>query len=137
METIESPTICHVCTKAIVADSPHTTGYGIDQQGNKICYACCADRDRESMREHGRIDLYLSHVASAPTHNDTVCSNWKITNWPGSLVITSIHRVEHAYKPVFGRRMRRVTVWFTAGDGQTWRGDNVGDSQILRCRRVK
>lgn len=97
------------------------TGYSENREtGDKTCYACCADVDREYMREHGKITLYLSD-------NDT-----RLTNWPGTLVFavgskkSGKHNIE-----------RTVTnVWF-AFDGYIWNGKSYGDGMLCNCKRTK
>lgn len=96
-----------------------TTGYGVDQQGKKHCYTCCADADKKQMRDTGQITLYLS--------------SGKVTNWPGSLSI-----------PVNNKRTgrhnwtgRRYDVWFYF-EGKLWHGVQYGDmTQLCHCKQIK
>lgn len=46
-------------------------GYGQTKEGVKVCYQCCAERDKEKMVSTGRIVLY--------------CDGKTAQNWPGSL----------------------------------------------------
>jgi len=108
-------------------ESPHksrfTTGYGIDKDGNKICYRCCAMRDLEQMRKEGRITLYLVDKDGLGT----------VTNWPGSLVFYS-----STPKLSWHNRARvRYDYWFIL-DGYYWHGYTVGNNtQIAHCKRTK
>lgn len=108
------------------AESPHseiTRGYGKDDQGNRYCYDCCAARDRQAMRDDGRITLYL-------TGNDA--SGWYIVNWPASLkfkayVKTGRHNIARV----------RYDAWFNF-EGAQWHGVQYGDNtQIIHCNRTK
>lgn len=112
--------------------SPHadfTTGYGVDRDGKKICYACCAENDRKQMRETGRATLYLT---SEPNEGNLSADHF-VSNWPGSLKFRA-----HYYK--VGRHNmtgRRYDVWFTF-ENQPWHGVQYGDNtQVVHCNRIK
>lgn len=110
-------------------ESPHsnfTRGYGIDSDGKRHCYACCAAVDRAYMQDHGRITLYLVK------HKED--DYYWITNWPGSL----------QYKAFFVKYGRhnwageRVDVWFRDEQGATWHGTQYGKfTQLCHCKRLK
>lgn len=94
------------------------TGYGA-YNGAKVCYACCAKRDREHMREHGRITLYLTGS--------------KIANWPGTLEFTA----DTVRKGQHNIARTRTDVWFRV-DGEHWHGVQYGENtQIVHCKRVR
>ncbi len=100
-----------------------TTGYGRDENGKTFCYACCAEGDKQYMREHGKITLYL------------VNRNGKyfVTNWPSSLEF----KVTGFSKGFHNIARTRYDVWFTF-EGQNWHGVQYGDmTQICHCKRVK
>lgn len=61
-------------------------GYGTDKDGNRHCYACCAERDKASMIETGKAMLYLVSpaIGRKPWHSASDEEN-RVTNWPGSL----------------------------------------------------
>jgi len=119
--------VCHVCKQTIRVTPGLTTGYGVDDDDNKICYSCCADQDREWMIAQGKIHLYL-----CPVKNSTL--NWTVKNWPGSLVF-----------PVWAQKKgrhniagTRYDVWFSGPDGHRWHGVQYGDqTQICHCKRTK
>lgn len=131
---------CSKCSMEIPQTNPPSNplGYGRDGSGAIVCYACCAIADKESMRRDGRIALYLTQPSIAQTHSygrvGMVSSEgWSITNWPGSLQFTprgmaSISRTNWGHT--------RVDVWF-AFDGFVWNGRNIGDNQLLHCKRTK
>jgi hypothetical protein len=89
----------------------------------RVCYTCCAEYDKEWMREHGRITLYLTGDAS----------DLKVTNWPGTLEFPC--RSWSAGKHNWG--LARTDVWF-AFEGQEWWGFHIGhNSDLVHCRRTK
>lgn len=105
------------------AESPHsdfTTGYGTDPEtGKRHCYACCAERDKQRMRDDGRITLYLTDRT--------------VTNWPGSLKIP----VHHLRKGAHNMARTRYDVWFSF-EGALWHGVQYGENtQICHCRKTK
>ena len=120
----------------------HTTGYGIDRNEKKHCYACCAENDRKEMIETGRATLYLT--GGIGVYKDKFGANkrevsaekypGKITNWPGSLEFPLFHIA-------LGRHniaRYRYDVWFTGPDGKQWHGVTYGDNtQLCHCKRVK
>ena len=120
--------VCSVCQQAI-APSPweFTTGYGVNSDGDKICYSCCADGDREYMRQHGKIALYLCH--------DKEARKYTVTNWPGTVCFPIMG---HAPCRSWHNIARyRYDVWFVF-DGHIWHGIQYGDNtQIVHCRRTK
>mgnify|MGYP001585913842 CR=1 FL=1 len=98
-----------------------TTGYGIDSQGKKICYACCAEQDKAAMRTGNRITLYLNPV------------NRNVTNWPGSLRIVG----EYVREGKHNFAGKRYDVWFTV-EGSRWHGVRYGDfTELCHCRKLK
>lgn len=94
------------------------TGYALTHEGERICYGCCAEDDRETMRHTGRITLYLN------AH--------EVKNWPGTLRLPIIRRTEQR-RAQFG--LPRIEVWFMF-EGQSWHGVHLGDDNTLvRCVR--
>jgi len=120
----EQPTVLD-CGHAPSPHSDFTTGYGSDAQGKTFCYACCADRDVEHMKNEGKTALYL-------TRDDN--GQAKLTNWPGSLTFGVYHQR-------IGRHNmagKRYDVWFTGPDQSAWHGVTFGDNtQICHCKRIK
>jgi hypothetical protein len=103
------------------------TGYGYfgdKPRARPICYECCGIREREAMIRDGKACLYLSKDGDG----------WKITNWPGTLVI----KTRWVRKGSHNIARTRYDVWFTGPDGKQWHGVNIGEnSQVCRCRRLK
>lgn len=113
--------ICSICDKPIIV-SKDGQGYGVDDKGNLVCYACCAVQDRDYMLKHGEITLYLIKDGD----------NWVIQNWPGTLVIPALRISEGMHN--WARVQRHV--WFRY-EGHDWHGVQVGDySEVCRCKRV-
>ena len=108
--------------------SEMTTGYGVDAEGNRHCYACCAELDRANMLGTGRATLYLTTKAESASYGSA-----KVTNWPGSLEFSGRYSV--------GRHniaRKRYDVVFIGPDGAIWTGTQYGDNtQICHCRRTK
>lgn len=114
---------CNICGKEIVSDSPYTTGYGIDENNNKVCYACCGEQDTEYMKTHDKTMLYL-----VKREND-----WYVTNWPGTLSV----KVATPKKGRHNIARTRYDVWFAFAD-KFWHGVQYGDfTQVCHCKVVK
>lgn len=130
--------------------SPHadfTTRFGVDSEGRKHCYECCANFDREQMSKDGRATLYLTVPDEFTGYSRAVgrAGGWQaipsylpsepvyyVSNWPGSLKY-----------PAFVRKGRhnlagtRYDVWFTDFQGRKWHGVQYGEnSQLCHCRRL-
>lgn len=112
------------------APSPHgqsDQGFGYDSAGKTFCYACAAEKDKQSLRE-GAATLY---VVRGPLGINPAM---QVTNWPGSLRIIpdKVQRLRHAG----GFGSQRTDVWFTF-EGAMYHGINRGDNDLLRVRRKK
>ena len=115
METI----FCATCGNECIPEGC-TSGYGIDNQGKKHCFACCAMQDAKQMRETGKAVLYLGHGN-------------EVSNWPGTLKIQPL-RVSTSRHNIGGKR---TDVWFQF-ENQNWHGVHIGgNNTLLRCKRVK
>ena len=117
--------ICDRCKQNKTYTSSFTTGYGIDGDGNKVCYQCCADEDRQWMIDRGQISLYLTFKDGIPT---------KISNWPGSLTF----KVGTWKKGRHNWGIPRYDVWFRGPDNKCWWGKFIGyNHEIVHCKRTK
>lgn len=115
--------ICTKCNMEINKSDGCGIGYGIDEDGNKVCYACCAVTDIKQMRTTGRITLYLVKTDR----------RLAVTNWPDSLsfVVSYCKEGRHNIAGV------RYDVWFYL-DGQQWHGIQYGNNtQLCHCKRNK
>ena len=113
---------CSVCKKTVTPEhSTITSGYGLDKNNKKVCYACCGEQDKKAMIEDGKTVLYFDE------------SKKTVTNWPASLVfkVLNIRKSWHNFAGV------RYDYWFIF-DGYVWHGYTIGDStQIAHCKRTK
>lgn len=125
---------CTRCSKAIFS-SPESmvAGYVIDKDNNKICYDCCAELDKERMRQDGKIILYL---ACEPERNcrtpEGRHSAGTVSNWCGTLQFKCHTRTgKHNIAGV------RYDCWFVF-EGYYWHGVTYGDNtQVCHCKRTK
>ena len=125
---------CFDCGKELPKPSPEaiTTGYGLDADDHKICYACCAIRDQADMDETGRATLYLS-VRQDRSTLEVRCYDYKVTNWPNSLSYSAT--VRKGKHNVAGTRH---DAWFVDHKGRRWHGVQYGENtQLCRCQRLK
>ena len=115
---------CDICKKEIEYTSDVTTGYGVNKDNQKVCYACCADQDKKDMLQNGKITLYLV------TNQETGCYN--VTNWANSLSF-KVNNCRVGRHNIAGKR---YDVWFTFNN-QNWHGVTYGDNtQICHCKRI-
>jgi hypothetical protein len=99
---------------------PYTRGYGVDKDGNRHCYECCAERDRADMIATGRATMYLT--------------DGYVTNWPGSLK----YRTGPIRTGRHNMAGKRYDTWFHGPDGFTWHAVQYGDNtQIVHCKRTR
>lgn len=132
--------ICAQCGKECKPLGYGDTRYGKTSDGKKICFACCAERDKATMDREGRICLYLTHDAFPRATDQWGATNkcmgsttsGKVANWPGTLAFPCHVKV--------GRHniaRTRYDVWFTDHNGNPWHGVQYGDNtQICHCRKI-
>lgn len=138
------PEICSHCNQEIVppelVNGFGGTGFAEDAQGNIICYACCAIRDKADMLESGKAVLYLTQKfeqfrmpSRTSRRGYAAVGEFEIINWPGTLKF----RTDAMHVGAHNLAGRRYDVWFDV-DGESWHGVQYGDdTQILHCRRLK
>lgn len=134
------PLSCSVCGQHCKRGDSIGAGYGTDENGARLCYSCCAERDRAYMAEHGKHDgLYLvvnrEHQAPAVGMCGTGGAPYYVTNWPSTLRFP-VYGVRQSWHNLAGRNGRR-DFWFNGPDGFVWHGVNIGDQDLARCRRTK
>lgn len=119
---IDTGFVCSKCGNVIFKEEGGIgTGYGLTDEDEKVCYACCADVDRENMIKKGRICLYL-------VENDTA-----IINWCGTLRF-KVKRIKKGKHNIAGVQRH---AWFNGPDGKVWHGNAFGHhSQIIHCKRT-
>lgn len=86
----------------------------------------------EDMRKTGRATLYLTMTPVRIKRGYIIDRGMTITNWPGSLEFKALGSAKIS-QTNWG--LTRVDVWF-AFDGFVWHGKNIGDGQILHCRKT-
>ncbi len=124
------PTIFHDKAKTKPAD----TGYGTDEDGNKICYDCAALRDEERLRVEGKMQGYLVYEKEPGERyrfGEISLKNGYFGNWPGTFKLG----VSSAKKSINNFGAERIDFWFE-WEGRTYHGVNVGDSQIAVVHRI-
>lgn len=107
-----------------------TTGYGIDSENRKCCHQCCADMDRKTMLETGKIGMYLTH-----TKRDNSRNGWEVSNWPGSIRFAAFG-YSKSHLAAFGGYIERETAHFIGPDGYEWWIDVRGDMECGMARRM-
>jgi len=114
--------ICSRCSEEKPRLHNGGTGYAEDKDGNKTCYECCAEIDREELRN------------MKPGDKTTHYWNGKeITNWPGTLIIFPHYFTKSRHN--FGGW--KTHIWFKF-EGNDFYAYQIGDSnQSAHIRRIK
>ena len=124
---------CYRCKVEKTHTSEISTGYGRDDNDNKICFECCAEQDKSYMREHGKITLYLNYEIEIGYQGSRRYLNKRVSNWPGTLKLP----VSHMTRGRHNIAHTRYDVWFMF-EGKEWHGVQYGDNtQVVHCKRVK
>ena len=111
--------------------SESSAGYG-HYDGKTFCYECCAKLDKEVMRKHGKISLYLTLPEKMVTYT-LLGDRAYVTNWPSTLKFNVIRAVKGRHN-IAGSR---YDVWFQF-DGAIWHGVQYGEcTQLVHCKRTK
>ena len=118
---------CIDCQHTLPAHPSGGTGYAFSGETERVCYACVAKRDAQTMSQDGhsnRLPLYLSKQDG----------RWTVTNWPGTLRFPVLHCTTGHHNIA----RTQTTVRFVAPDGHWWSGRQYGDNTtIVHCRRTK
>ncbi|MFA4973549.1 MAG: hypothetical protein WC683_13125 [bacterium] len=129
-------TVCDECHKAIeVPEGSVTTGYGVDKEGRKVCFSCCAEHDKATMAEGQDPVLYLTEQKS-PEGNGFL-RRAEVSNWPGSLKFPAVVVARSKQYTPSGGQYDRVTAHFRDHLGRPWRIEVRGDMQCGRSRLLK
>lgn len=124
----------HVATPQPPSDVCGGTGYGMDAEGRRYCYACCAEREKASMIATGRATLYLR----APTRGNAEPNprkNYSVIDWPNTLSFVAFNVRCSRNGGGFGSQ--RTDADFIGPDGYIWHAVNRGDCDLARCKRTK
>lgn len=124
METREL-TICSCCGKVCETDG-NGTGYGEDEHGNKYCYKCCGDRDKQALADAKIGDKFIFYLTFDQRGNGTV------SNWPGTYQKSVWVRIG---KHNIARR--RYDCWFKEGVNN-FHGVRFGDNtEVCHVKCIK
>lgn len=116
--------------------------FGVVYKGKRkqyLCFGCCADVDRERMKNEGKATMYLQYVS--PCHNpqftsggiNLTASEYVVSNWTGSLTMVTT-KVQVGRHNMTGRRW---DVWFRMNDQKWWGVSYGNNTQLLHCKRIK
>lgn len=130
---------CTQCKQDFKHENPSGfggTGYGIDKDGNKVCYQCIGKSDETEMldaKPGTRFTMYLTRENVDPGSGMQGLSfNLFASNWPGTLrrkCIANWSRTNWG--------LERTDVWFKI-QGECFWGYHIGhNSQILHVRKIK
>lgn len=109
----------------------------------RICYACAALLETETMVATGRTCLYLCEKEDANgPHVRRIMAGTKryrytLENWPGTAPFRILGSVRESHGYGFGRRYDVRTLRFAGPDGFVWSARCAGDMQLTRCKRTK
>jgi hypothetical protein len=123
----QEPGVCADCGKPFpIQRETCGTGCGI-YEGKKVCYACCAVRDRKALmglKGREQYHLYLTRKGDGKFY---------VSNWPGTLKIA----VDYAVEGRHNFAGCRTDVGFTL-DGKKFYGTQYGNmSEICHVRAKK
>jgi hypothetical protein len=110
---------------------PMDTGYGVNSDGTRVCFECCALEDLRILRETGKHSrLYL--VKQESLYKGRKETDWFVVNWPGTLRIKTWVTIGcHNIAGV------RRDCWF-AYNGYRYHGVSLGHwNEICRIKRTK
>lgn len=131
---------CSICNNVIPPSPEGSVGLGyafLPNSSAVICYPCCAERDKQQMRDTGKITLYLTCDPATKSINpwggrEFRSSLGHVTNWPGSLRIAC-----HTRQGKHNIARTRYDVWFKF-EGYEWWGVSYGENtQLVHCKRTK
>jgi hypothetical protein len=104
------------------AFSPNDGKVGMTAEQTAEHNARMAELEKDAMKATGRATLYLTKKAGA----------WIVSNFTGSMSCPALN--VRRSKTNWGHD--RFDTWFNF-DGSIWHGVNIGDNEILRCKRTK
>lgn len=79
--------ICHSCKQEKPVQKSGGTGYGINSDGEKVCYQCAAEKDKQALRRLKPGQRYTMYINTAEN---------TVSNWSGGLEIKCrIQRIRH------------------------------------------
>lgn len=113
---------CHVCGQHKTHESDFSTGYGSDENDNKICFDCCGKQDAERLKNlQGKEKMLLYWDGK------------NIINWPSTLKISPYYVAKGRHN-IAGKR---EDIYFNF-EGNKYHATQYGDmSQIAHVRKTK
>lgn len=117
---------CSVCGIEKTHTHQFTTGYGWDNNRNKVCFDCFGKQDAkrlEGLPMGGRDMLYLAKKDG----------RWTVSNWPGTLVIP-VWQITTGRHNIAGTR---TDVWFNFKGFRFWGVSYGGFTQIVHVKKIK
>ena len=119
MKQIEKQTLCD-CGHIVVPNG-FSTGYGVDSDGKKICFACCGEQDKQTLRKTEKLTGYYS--------------NNKFSNWPGSFSLNETYSKTSNHN--WAGKNSRVDYWVEF-EGSYYHGVQIGNnSEVSTIRKIK
>ena len=101
------------------------------------------DFTQAQVDEHNRIlaEAELAHfkkIGKGILYYSGQPRSFKISNFTGthSWPVNRYSTSKHNWRDWLGHQLTRTDFWFDL-DGEPWWGYNIGDSQIVHCRRLK
>jgi hypothetical protein len=114
---------CSQCCQQIAHEDKFSTGYGIDKDGHKVCFACCGVNDAkelETMPIKGKTILYLDTKAKT------------LSNWPGTFKI-QLHYIREGRHNIAGKR---YDAWFNYKGNEFHAVQYGNNTQIAHVKRI-
>ena len=114
---------CTVCGQHKTHENDISTGYGVDKDGNKVCFDCCGLQDAKELGElplKGKTYMYLD------TKQKT------LSNWPGTFKI-NLHHIREGRHNI---ARKRYDTWFNY-NGNSYHAVQYGDNtQVAHIKRI-
>lgn len=93
------------------------------------CYDCHTKLEIGKMNQEGKVSLYLTQTPSRLGYD------YQIVNYAHTIEF-ACQRPKFSFHNLAGKRGRR-DIDFVGPDGAKWHGVNIGDSQVIHCKRKK
>jgi hypothetical protein len=118
--------VCSCCKKTIVHESDFSTGYGVTDNGQKLCFDCCGEQDKNRLIETGKLPGYFTKDKDG---RDI------FTNWPGTFVLP-VYFFRKSWHNFAGKNGR--TDFWVKFNGNEYHGVQIGhNSQCATIKRTK
>ena len=112
---------CHTCKEDKISEGI-STGYGVDMEGNKICFSCCGVQDAKALQD--------MHIGDKTT---MYLSGLTLSNWPGTFKI-NLNRIQKGRHNI---ARTRTDFWFSY-KGNKYHGTQYGENtEIAHIKRIR